>query len=1037
MSQPSLGDVTLRTLLDTSPAPLVVVCKNGIHTDCSHSFARLLGYSREEIVGTHMSFIVHPEDVEYGFRAIKSSLKQPLEVSLTSRCRTKDGNILYMTVQHLLSVGDDALGVAVIVDSRVQVPVEHSVELAQLAIDTCSDGLFSYLSTNDVFYCNSNLRELVNRCPLDTFDQFASCLSLPKAQEFKQIVQDLDPTEGVKTLRAVVQQSPEEQRVFELSLFPKGHHKVLGSLREITESELQKNSIQRQLDEKNQLLNELSNKETSLRSLTLELEQTQRLAKLGYYRFDCATNLFYVSPALQEQIHFITDSYNLTSLDTVLDLVPVNMRSNVLKTIKDCATYKQSFSIDFPVTIGPEDKYLVMRGHPSSFDEDGTVKTILGSIQNITDIRRIEMALENIHKRSETVVNTILDGVIVLEDGKLVMFNESMKHLSITHSASLKIDTTKEQLFADIADNTLEGIEDFKKGMAQSVYRGELKSKDMRYYEVYLAKVESPVCVRCVATFRDISHLKQVQVELEKASEAAKSADRAKSNFLAITSHELRSPLSGILGMISVLKETTLSTEQNEMINIVENSGTLLLSLINDILDFSKIEAGSMILNPEKFRLVDVLVDEPVLMMRCSPSHKKTYANVTFVTFVDPNVDIEVFSDGFRLRQIVLNLLSNAHKFTQQGYVAIEISMLSRQENTITVRILVKDTGCGISTDRVSRLFDPFVQSRSTLASAQGTGLGLPISQRLASLFHSNIKIKSELSVGSEFSLDVELGVVQNSSHTFSTPSRPVLLCIKNSVRRHFLTKQISAFGAKVSNFSTSLQLPAIKYSIILVEFCFHEAVEWMNGVLSSQEGKSIVSVLLCEFNSEKQPSAELKARYTKFFALPATFSELRSVFTHETTVVTETVIAPLEKIFAPDGSHYSVLVCDDNALNLRTSQLILTSLGLDVTIANDGAEAVSLYSNNPLAFDVVLLDYHMPTPGPTASKRIRHFEELLDMPRVVVMGLTADVLPETRDDCLHSGMDEVIQKPFTRAVMYRILNEKLSHLPRRGSRSS
>ncbi|KAL0211540.1 hypothetical protein RCL1_005166 [Eukaryota sp. TZLM3-RCL] len=1030
-----LSDLPLHTLLESSPAYLVAV-KDGIHVDCSQGFANLFGYQRQEIIGTTMDFIIHPQDLEYTASVIKSAMQSKLSLNVKIRCKHKDGNLFPMNFHQVLTHEDVLLSVGMVVESSAVAPTSEAAELIQLAVDTTTHGLFSYVPRNDVFYCNSFLLELLHKSQLNTLQDFVDCFSSPSPDELLQILSTIQELQfPSQTFRVVMSDATFGKKIFELGLSTRvvsvSDFKILGTLRDITESEMQQQSIKEQLQAKNILLKEISEKESSLRFLTNELEETQRLAKMGYFRLDCETNLLYVSPSLQNLVHFITDAFNVTSLDTLLDLVPVDFQSKLSSTILDAITGNHSFSIDFPIQRTTSNAYLVMRAHPSSINVHGKVRTLFGSIQDITDIRKMELALEKAHNRLEAVINTVLDGIIVFENNDVVMTNDSMKNIPIVTTSLLKEGTQRSSVITSILDNCTESSEELKSSLELNAFRGEMKCTDVRYYDLYSIIVTEGSITRNVLTLRDITHLKQVQNELMKASEVAKSADKAKSNFLAMTSHELRSPLSGILGMISVLKETPLSTEQSEMVNIVENSGTLLLSLINDILDFSKIEAGSMILTPERFKLINVLVDEPILILRCSPSRKKKL--LTFVLFADPCLDVEVFADGLRLRQILLNLLSNAHKFTQQGYVALEMQCLKREGNKLTIHVLIKDTGCGIEKERIDRLFDPFVQSRSTLASSEGTGLGLPISQRLLNLFGSKLQIKSDLSVGSEFSFDITIEITQELETKFVVPSKPILLCIRNSMTRHFLVKQITAFGITVVNFSSVSKILPSNYSVVMVEYGHESGVDLVLSVSETSPSPRPATILLCDCAEDTQPTSDLKAKFSRFFSLPITFSELKSFFTKEAFRTNEAALPPIqEKILAPDGSHFNVLLCDDNQINLRTSQLILTSLGLDVTPVNDGSEAVTYYCNTPTAYDVVFLDYHMPTPGPIASKRIRHFEEQLGLPRVLIFGLTADVLTETRDDCLQSGMDDVIQKPFTKATINTVLQRTLTRKSRR-----
>ena len=790
--------------------------------------------------------------------------------------------------------------------------------------------------------------------------------------------------------------------------------RVVGTLSDIT--------LRKQLEEK-------------LRYATESLNIAQTAAGLATFDFNFGRN----SRLCSDNFHALLGIPRTVPLEDMNSLIARVHPDDVARmrcAPSDTTPDEPAYCCEYRILHDSGERWLGERATVTR-DQTGEISRITGAIVDITDLKRTEAALDSIEDRFERAVRGTQDGLWEIDFVTNVSWAgqrfKEMLGYSIADLGGVSLSRIESIIHPDDRARVRAAVVSHLRHHTVYDIEFQMQHKDGHYEWVrsraQAERAADGTPLRLAGSTQLITDRKRAEQATLDAKLAAEAANRAKSNFLANLSHEIRTPMNGVIGMAQILAETQLDPTQREYVDIIRGSAKALLSLINDVLDLSKIEADRLELEHVEFDLRDVLFET-----LAATSLQSAVKGIELVVNISPDVPIAARGDPGRLRQIIMNLVGNAIKFTHEGHIVLDVSSPARADQRATLRIEVTDSGIGIPPDRLDRLFKTFSQiDSSTTRHYGGTGLGLSIVKRLAELMGGDVGVTSTEGSGSSFWVTVQVDALeeQPAREPLGVGRRALIVDDIPASRDSLIVKlRLFHFDAvAVSSVDEAWQqLQQSHFDLVLADelMPMKGGLDLLAMMRAEPRFAALPFILLSLFGVEQEASE----RPQRPDAISLKPSRAITLCTLAHRVLTGDAPRKAQRVpVPPAGSTFSgrrILLVEDNPVNQRVAQRVLQKLAAHVTIANNGAEALERLAEH--SYDAVLMDCQMPVmDGFTATRRIRETERATGKAkRMPIIALTANVMSEDRENCIAAGMDAHLGKPIEPAQLVDCLGRYL-----------
>ncbi|MGB6376319.1 MAG: response regulator [Syntrophobacteria bacterium] len=699
----------------------------------------------------------------------------------------------------------------------------------------------------------------------------------------------------------------------------------------------------------------------------------------------------------------------------------------------------KSFVREYRVrTVGGETLWVSDRG-TIVCNEKGEIDYVSGVFFDVTERKEAEEEVLKLYRAMEqspaSVVITDRKGAIEYVNPNFVkVTGYSVEEAMGQNPRILKSGEHSAEFYEGLWNEILKG----------NVWRGEFRNRKKSGELYWESSSISPILnaaaeiTHFVAVKMDITERKRMEKELIQAKITADEANKAKGYFLANMSHEIRTPMNAVIGMTYLALKTELTSKQRDYLTKIRSSANSLLGIINDILDFSKIEAGKLDMESVDFTLDEVL--DNLASLTSVKVREKEDLEVLFATA--PDVPRFLVGDPLRLGQILINLVNNAVKFTDSGEIVVSTQLVWQDQERLTLKFSVSDTGIGLSEEQIARLFQAFSQAdTSTTRKYGGTGLGLAISQRLVNMMGGEISVESQPDQGSSFSFTATFGLGREKGEERLVPSPDlrglkVLVVDDNATSRDILQIMLESFSFQVVLASSGeeglAELEAAPrdepFELVLMDW----KMPGMNGIEASKRikghphlSKIPAVILVTAYGREEIMQEAEKAGLEGFLIKPVNsslfFDTIMQALGKDVLKSSPAVRQREQEVELLQNIHGArVLLVEDNEINRQVAKEILTGAGLEVFLANDGQEAVDAVGKEH--YDAVLMDIQMPVmDGYLATEAIRSDPHCKDLP---IIAMTAHAMAGDREKCLAAGMDDHVTKPIDPEQLFSTLGK-------------
>jgi PAS domain S-box-containing protein len=684
--------------------------------------------------------------------------------------------------------------------------------------------------------------------------------------------------------------------------------------------------------------------------------------------------------------------------------------------------------------------YRYMHSISSVIDrnEKGRPIRIVGSQRDVTDKKEAEERLAIFHRFAETsnqgFAIATMDSKIMYSNQRLVDFVGEIEQEDMFGNSLF------DYFSPDMQDFIRNGV--MPAFIADSEWTGELKITSSRGHitpvltSLILIRDKWGTPHHYGSIITDISDQKRFEAELTQAKDEANRANRFKSDFLANMSHEIRTPMNSIVGMSHLAQQTKLTSKQKNYLDTIQSSSQTLIAIINDILDFSKIEADKL-----NIEIIDFKLDEVLNNIGDMFRFKAEEKNIELLFNINQSVPDNLVGDPLRLEQVLINLTSNAFKFTEHGGIIISVTKVTSNNNRVVLKFSVKDTGIGLKPEQIENLFNPFFQAdSSTTRQYGGTGLGLAICKRLVDMMDGEISVDSSYNEGSTFYFSADFGLQQESDKSERLPDTNlrglnVLVIDDNKMAQEILSSMLSSFTfivTAVSNAQRALEMLETSdqhFDLVILDWKMPgiDGIETARLIRQSQQldyQPVIVMITAHEMDSIVNECRSLNIR--EFIRKPTSPSTLFD------TIIRAIKQSPVnaDKIQIKSTANTEkqltgeILLVEDNIINQQVAQELLELFGLSVTVVDNGKQAIQKAQIK--SYDLVFMDIQMPDlDGFETTRKIRQIPEFRAVP---IIAMTAHAMAGDREKSLAAGMDDHITKPIDPDVLQQILRAWLNN---------
>src|SRR5690348_2353347 len=1022
------ANTKLNAIIQASPLGIVTTDVAGRIHLCNPAFARLFQFSTQEATGANLNDLIVPEGLRHEAQELTQRGRSGEVSHATTKRKRKDGSLLDVELYGVgLTIGDQLVGGLVLYQdvSRRQ--------RAEEALREANETLSAVFEASPVPIVGLDLDARIVRWNPAAESKFGWTASevmgrrppmVPgdRQQMFEKLHAEAIGGKAIMGLEVPVETRGGAILDVSLSRAPlrDSSGEVMGTV---------------------DILNDITERKRAEKALRESEERFRLIA-------ETITEVFWISDPSISKMFYISPGYEHVwgrSLESLREDPRSFMESihpeDRERVISDLLVQRDGKPFDHEYRIIRPDgaiRWVWDRGYPVH-DDSGAVTRYVGVAHDITarksaeeSLRKLSQALE---QSAESVVITDKNGVIEYVNPCFVESTHFSKEEAVGKNPRiLKSGKQPVEFYQKMWASILAGE------VFRDTFVNKMKTGEMFYEEKTIAPVkdEHGNITNFVAVGRDITLRRCAEEELKKAKEAAEDANRAKSDFLANMSHEIRTPMNGIIGMTELALETQLTSEQREYLDMVKSSADTLLRVINDILDFSRVEAGKLELESEPFALRASIGETMKLLGHLA--HRK---NLELAWQTSAEAPEWLVGDCGRLRQMLVNLVGNAIKFTERGEVVVSIGVDGRSKDRVDLHFRISDTGIGIPVDKQELIFGAFTQADgSTTRKYGGTGLGLAITQRLAQLQGGKLWVESEPNKGSVFHFIVRLGL---PGRELATPGEPdsdslrglrVLVVDDNHTNRQILLQLLAHWrmvpqeaesGKQALELLERAQREGKPFRIAILDFQMPvmDGLSLAHRIQNDARFSATSTIML---SSSAQPGEKSQGRdfgISAYLIKPVEPSELLDAILNAVTPAVNTSPAPVpvsspEKVLRP-ASSLRILLAEDNAVNRQLATRLLEKRGHSVVAVNDGRQALQAIEREK--FHLVLMDVQMPEmDGLEATRMIRKNEKSTGE-HLPVVAVTAHVMKGDREKCIEAGSDDYVSKPIQAEELYSVID--------------